>query len=102
MLQHVLLGDIAPVLLLLSLSRVIMRPATRRLMRVERALGPFATPWTGIALWLGLMYLWHLPAMYDAALETPRGAPARAHVASSPPASPSGGRWCSPCPCGAR
>lgn len=71
MLQHVLLGDLAPVLLLLSLSRVIMRPATRRLMRAERALGPFAGPWTGIALWLGLMYLWHLPSMYDAALEHP-------------------------------
>ncbi len=71
MLQHVLLGDIAPALLLLSLSRVIMRPATRRLMGVERALGPLASPWTGIALWIGLMYLWHLPAMYDAALSNP-------------------------------
>ena len=71
MLQHVLLGDIAPALLLLSLSRVIMRPATRRLIGVERALGPLASPWTGIALWIGLMYLWHLPAMYDAALRNP-------------------------------
>ena len=71
MLQHVLLGDIAPVLLLLSLSRVIMRPATRRLMRVERALGPLASPWTGIALWLGLMYFWHIPALYEAAIQNP-------------------------------
>ncbi len=71
MLQHVLLGDIAPALLLLSLSRVIMRPVTRRLMGVERALGPLASPWTGIALWIGLMYLWHVPAMYDAALRNP-------------------------------
>lgn len=71
MAQHVLLGDIAPVLLLLSLSRVIMRPATRRLMAVERWLGPFASPWTGLALWLGLMYFWHIPALYDAALEHP-------------------------------
>lgn len=71
MLQHVLLGDIAPVLLLLSLSRVLMRPVTRRLMRVERALGPFASPWTGIALWLGLMYFWHIPAMYEAAVQNP-------------------------------
>ena len=37
MVQHVLLGDIAPLLLLLALSRVIMRPATRRLMRLERS-----------------------------------------------------------------
>ncbi len=71
MLQHVLLGDLAPLLLLLSLSRVIMRPATRRLMRFERALGPFAHPLTGLFLWLFLMYLWHVPALYDAALEHP-------------------------------
>ncbi|HEX5909828.1 MAG TPA: cytochrome c oxidase assembly protein [Thermoleophilaceae bacterium] len=71
MVQHVLLGDIAPALLLLSLSRVILRPATRRLMWVERALGPFASPWTGIAIWLVIMYAWHIPAAYDAALENP-------------------------------
>ena len=71
MLQHVLLGDVAPLLLLLSLSRVIMRPATRRLMAVERALGPFAHPLTGLILWLVLMYLWHVPVLYDAALESP-------------------------------
>ncbi len=71
MLQHVLLGDVAPLLLLLSLSRVIMRPLTRRLMRVERALGPLAHPATGIGIWLGLMYLWHIPALYDSALEHP-------------------------------
>ncbi len=71
MVQHVLLGDIAPALLLLSLSRVIMRPATRRLNGIERKLGRFASPWTGLALWLSLMYFWHVPALYDAALENP-------------------------------
>jgi putative membrane protein len=71
MVQHVLLGDIAPLLLLLSLSRVIMRPVTRRLMRLERALGPLASPWTAIAIWLGVMYLWHIPSLYDAAAEHP-------------------------------
>ena len=69
MLQHVLLGDIAPLLLLLALSRVMMRPATRRLVSVERALGPLANPVTGILVWLFLMYLWHIPALYDAATE---------------------------------
>jgi putative membrane protein len=70
MVQHVLLGDIAPLLLLLSLSRVIMRPATRRLMRVEQALGPLASPVTAIAIWLAIMYVWHVPALYDAAAES--------------------------------
>jgi putative membrane protein len=71
MVQHLLIGDIAPVLVLLALSRVIMRPATRRLVGVERALGRFAHPLTGLALWLALIYLWHLPALYDAALVNP-------------------------------
>jgi putative membrane protein len=71
MLQHLLLGDIAPLLLLLALSRVMMRPATRRLAAVERRLGPFASPVTGLVAWLALMYLWHIPALYDAALEHP-------------------------------
>jgi cytochrome c oxidase assembly factor CtaG len=71
MVQHILLGDIAPLLLLLSLSRVIMRPATRRLTGLERRLGALASPPALIALWLGLVYLWHVPALYDAALAHP-------------------------------
>jgi putative membrane protein len=69
MAQHILIGDIAPLLLLLSLSRVIMRPATRRLTNVERRLGPFASPVAFIGVWFALLYLWHIPALYDAALE---------------------------------
>jgi cytochrome c oxidase assembly factor CtaG len=48
---------------------VILRPVTRRLMRVERALGPLASPPVAILVWLGTMYLWHVPALYDAATE---------------------------------
>ena len=69
MVQHLLLGDIAPLLMLLALSRVIMRPLTRRLQAVERGLGPLAHPATALVLWLVLVYLWHVPALYDAALE---------------------------------
>jgi len=71
MAQHVLLSDIAPLLLLLGLSRVIMRPLTRRLMAVERALGPLAHPVTAIFVWFALIYFWHVPAMYEAAIEQP-------------------------------
>jgi cytochrome c oxidase assembly factor CtaG len=71
MTQHVLLGDIAPLLLLLSLSRVIMRPATRRFQRVERKLGRLANPVTFIVVWLALVYFWHIPTLYVAAIENP-------------------------------
>ena len=49
----------------------MLRPATRRLVRVERALGPLANPVTGIVIWLAIMYVWHMPALYDAATENP-------------------------------
>jgi putative membrane protein len=68
MVQHLLLGDIAPLLMLLALSRTIMRPLTRRLQAIERGLGPLAHPVTALTVWLGLVYLWHIPALYDGAL----------------------------------
>ncbi len=71
MFQHLLLGDIAPLLLLLSLSRVIMRPVTRRLTGIERRLGVLASPISCIAVWVAILYLWHVPALYDAALRNP-------------------------------
>jgi putative membrane protein len=68
MAQHILIGDIAPLLVLLSLSRVIMRPATRRLTRLERRLGGLAAPITFLGVWLVLMCVWHIPSLYDATL----------------------------------
>jgi putative membrane protein len=68
MAQHVLIGDIAPLLILLSLSRVIMRPLTRRLTAVERRLGALASPVACMAVWLALLYVWHIPALYEAAI----------------------------------
>ena len=76
MVQHVLLGDIAPLLLLLSLSRVIMRPATRRLMRVERALGPLASPLDGDRD----LARSHVPLAHPGALRRGRRAPAAARA----------------------
>jgi cytochrome c oxidase assembly factor CtaG len=69
MVQHLLIADIAAILLTLGLTRHILRPATRRIHRIERAAGPFASPWFGVVAYVGVMWLWHVPAMYDAALE---------------------------------
>ncbi|MDQ4131288.1 MAG: cytochrome c oxidase assembly protein, partial [Actinomycetota bacterium] len=71
MVQHILLGDVAPLLVLLSLSRVIMRPLTRRLRSVERTLGRLAHPAAFLAVWFGLVSLWHIPPLYVAAIEDP-------------------------------
>jgi putative membrane protein len=70
MVQHLLIADIAAILLTLGLTRHILRPATRRIHRIERAAGPFASPWFGVVAYVGVMWLWHIPALYDAALNT--------------------------------
>jgi cytochrome c oxidase assembly factor CtaG len=69
MIQHLLLLDLAPILLLLGLTKVFLRPMTRRLVRVEQAAGPLAHPVFAIVLYVGVMALWHVPPVYDAALE---------------------------------
>jgi cytochrome c oxidase assembly factor CtaG len=69
MVQHVLLIDIAPILLICGLSKVLLRPIARTVLDLERALGPIAHPVFAVVLYAGLMWLWHVPRLYDLALE---------------------------------
>src|ERR687884_1397801 len=59
MAQHVLLLDIAPIALICGLTKVLLRPVTRRLQRVERAAGPLAHPVFAVCAYVGFMWLWH-------------------------------------------
>jgi cytochrome c oxidase assembly factor CtaG len=68
MLQHVLLLDIAPILLILGLTKGILRPVTRRIRAVEERAGFLGHLAFAVALYAGSMWLWHIPAMYDLAL----------------------------------
>ena len=68
MVQHLLIADVAAILLTLGLTRHILRPATRRIHRIERAAGPFGSPWFAVVAYVGAMWLWHVPSLYDAAL----------------------------------
>jgi len=69
MVQHVLLLDVAPILLILGLTKVLLRPATRRIHRVEQRVGFLAAPLFAVFLYSGAMWVWHVPALYDAAAE---------------------------------
>ena len=66
MLQHVLLGDLAPLCLLAGLTGPILRPLLA-LRPVER-LRVLANPAIALPLWAANLYLWHLPFLYEAAL----------------------------------
>ncbi|HZO97552.1 MAG TPA: cytochrome c oxidase assembly protein [Gaiellaceae bacterium] len=71
MLQHVLLGDLAPLLVVLAarsgdLRRLAPHPAVASLLdRLFRPLPAFA-------VWAGALALWHVPSAYDLALEHER------------------------------
>ncbi len=71
MVQHVLILDVVPIALMLSLTKVLLRPATRRLQVVERRAGVLAHPAFAVVAYVATMLFWHVPALYDAALEHP-------------------------------
>jgi cytochrome c oxidase assembly factor CtaG len=68
MVQHILLLDVAPILLILGLTKVLLRPVTRRVHALEQRAGYLAHPAFAVIAYAGLMWLWHVPAMYDLAL----------------------------------
>jgi putative membrane protein len=67
MLQHVLLGDLAPLCLLAGLSGPLLRPVLA-LRPVER-LRVLAHPAVALPLWALNLYVWHVPVLYEAAVE---------------------------------
>jgi cytochrome c oxidase assembly factor CtaG len=69
MVQHLLIADVVPICFTIGLTKWILRPVTRHVHRIERAAGPLAHPVFGVVAYVGAMWLWHVPALYDAALE---------------------------------
>jgi len=66
MLQHVVLGDLAPLCLLGGLSGPILRPLLA-LRPVER-LRVLANPAVALPIWAVNLYVWHVPFLYEAAV----------------------------------
>jgi cytochrome c oxidase assembly factor CtaG len=66
MLQHVLLGDIGALLIVLGVTGPILRPALA-LRWVQRARA-LAHPAVALPLWAVNLLVWHLPGLYQAAL----------------------------------
>lgn len=71
MVQHLMLADIAPVLILVGSTKVMLRPIARRMNRTRSAVGPLANPWFAVALYVAVMWGWHVPAFYDVATKDP-------------------------------
>jgi putative membrane protein len=67
MVQHLLLGDLAPLALLAGLTGPLLRPLLA--LPLVRALRVLAHPFVALPLWILNLYLWHLPGLYEAAIE---------------------------------
>jgi len=64
--QHLLIGDLAPLFVVLGLNGPLLRPALA--LRPVRALRVLAHPLVALPLWAVDLCLWHLPVLFDAAL----------------------------------
>jgi putative membrane protein len=71
MIQHMLLLDLAPILGILGLTKVILRPVTRAVHDLERKAGPLAHPAFAVLLYITAIWAWHVPAAYDLAVHHP-------------------------------
>lgn len=67
MVQHLLLGDLAPLALLVGLTGPLLRPLLA--LPPVHALRALAHPLVALPLWIANLYLWHLPFAYEAAIE---------------------------------
>jgi putative membrane protein len=66
MIQHLMLGDIAPLLVVLGLTGALLRPVLS--IGGVRRLRGLAHPLVALPLWIVDLYVWHLPLLYQAAL----------------------------------
>jgi putative membrane protein len=64
MLQHVMLGDLAPLALLAGLTGPILQPVLRYMHRLRF----LAHPLVALPVWAVNLYVWHLPFLYEAAV----------------------------------
>ena len=61
--EHLLIGDIASLLLVLGLTRSLLQPLLA--IRIFNRLQVLAHPAVALPLWAVNLYIWHIPALYQ-------------------------------------
>ncbi len=67
MVQHIVIADIASLFMVLGLTGPMLQPLLH--IRVTRPLRTLAHPLVALALWAVNLYAWHLPVLYQAAIQ---------------------------------
>jgi cytochrome c oxidase assembly factor CtaG len=66
MVQHIIIGDVASLLIVFGLTGPVLQPLLH--IRVTRPLRTLASPVVALVLWTVNLYAWHLPVLYQAAV----------------------------------
>ncbi len=69
MLEHLLIGDLAAILLVLGLTGPLLQPILA--IKPFDRLRVLAHPAVALPLWAIDLYVWHIPALYEATLSSP-------------------------------
>jgi cytochrome c oxidase assembly factor CtaG len=67
MTQHLVIGDVAPLLVAIGLSGALVRPVLAT--AAGRRLRPLSDPLVVLPLWVATMVAWHIPRLFDAAVD---------------------------------
>lgn len=65
MVEHLMIGDIAPIFLVLGMSRAMMQPILA--IPLFDRLKFLAHPAVALPVWCVNLYIWHIPVLYEAA-----------------------------------
>ena len=63
MIQHLVIGDIAALLIVLGLTRSVLQPMLA--LKAFDRLRFLTLPMVALPLWIANLYIWHIPALYD-------------------------------------
>lgn len=70
--QHILVFDVAPILVVVSLTAGLLAPLAPLGSRIAASrLSWILHPYAVIAIYVATLWLWHVPPLYDLALEAP-------------------------------
>lgn len=69
MIQHLVIGDLAALLIVLGLTRAVLQPILA--IALFDRLRFLTAPLVALPLWIANLYIWHMPALYEGAVTTP-------------------------------
>ena len=69
MVEHLLIGDLAALLLVIGLTGPILQPILR--IRGLHWLRAISAPWIAFPLWAADLIVWHISPLYDGVLQSP-------------------------------